>query len=116
MKFKENQLDIQLEIYKTPLRKISPYSKPENKQEVLDFCERRHLTLLEEIPDDYCKSYPITYYCNFHPDNIITTTFRGLQNLIGCPLCKYPMSRFEVMVFLGMKNKGASHRSRLNGV
>ena len=104
------------EIYKTKKEKISGKLTPTNKQDFLDLCERRYLTPIEEIPEHLHSRQKVAYVCNFHPDTILYTTLKNLKNTIGCPLCQYPMSRFEVMVFLGLEYLGAIHRPKLKGV
>lgn len=87
--------------------------KNDNKQRILQFCKDRYLTLVDEIPDDIRTTEEFSYVCNFHPNEVHTTIWGNLSGRIGCPLCKYPMSRFEVMMFLGLPN--ALHRSKIDG-
>ena len=104
------------EIYKTKKEKISGKLTPTNKQDFLDLCERRYLTPIEKIPEHLHSRVKIAYICDFHPDTILYNTLHNLKKTIGCPLCQYPMSRFEVMVFLGLNHLGAIHRPKLKGV
>lgn len=78
------------------------------------FAERRHITILTEV-DGWTKSTDrIEYECNFHKGVVHHTKVCDLLRNIGCPLCCYPMGRFEVMLYLGIE--GALHRHRLEGV
>lgn len=104
------------EIYDTKQEKNNKKLVSTNKQDFLDLCERRYLTPVEEIPEHLHSREKVAYICDFHPDTILHTTLRNLKNTIGCPLCQYPMSRFEVMVFLGLEHLGAIHRAKLKGV
>ena len=104
------------EIYNTKQEKISKKLVSTNKQDFLDLCEKRYLTPIEEIPEHLHSREKVAYICNFHPDTILYTTLHNLKKTIGCPLCQYPMSRFEVMVFLGLEYLGAIHRPKLKGV
>ena len=101
-----------MEIYDEPKRYCCRL-KNDNKQKIEQFCKDRHLTLLSEIPDDIRTTEEFSYVCDFHPNETQTTTWRDLYGRIGCPLCTYPMSRFEVMMFLGLPN--AVHRSKIDG-
>lgn len=104
------------EIYETKKTRYGSGLILTNKQDFLDLCERRHLTPVGEVPEFFRGTDKIAYTCDFHPDNILYSTLRNLKHTIGCPLCKYPMSRFEVMIFLGLEYLGAIHRPKLNGV
>lgn len=104
------------EIYEAKQDKISKKLVSTNKQDFLDLCERRYLTPVEEIPEHLHSREKVAYVCNFHPNTILHTTLRNLKNTVGCPLCQYPMSRFEVMVFLGLEYLGSIHRPKLKGV
>lgn len=104
------------EIYKTKREKINKKLVSTNKEDFLDLCRRRYLTPVEEIPEYLHSRQKIDYICNFHPDTTLHSNLHNLKKTIGCPLCQYPMSRFEVMVFLGLKYLGAIHRPKLKGV
>lgn len=104
------------EIYETKQDKISKKLVSTNKQDFLDLCRRRHLIPIEEIPEHLHSRQKVAYVCNFHSDTILYTTLYNLKNTVGCPLCQYPMSRFEVMVFLGVEYLGAIHRPKLKGI
>lgn len=78
------------------------------------FCERRHVKIIEGLNRNSKKCSKIKYECNFHKGKVIETTFNSLLRGIGCPYCHYPMSRFEVMLHLGIED--SVHRAKIDGI
>ena len=83
-------------------------------EEAKQFFIKRKITPVEPLPYPIRRRYQISYTCPFHPEIIHTTTWKILKDSIGCPICKYPYSRFEIMVYLG--TKGAESRVKFDGV
>lgn len=97
------------------VKTIAHLSDDEEKyQEAIEFFDKRKLDLLKPLPFPIRNNYKISYYCRFHPDVLQTSTWKNLKITIGCPLCKYGSSRFEIMVFLGIEN--AVSRAKVEGV
>ena len=78
------------------------------------FFIKRKLTHPEPLPYPIRNRQKISYICDFHPDIVQEASWGELRNSIGCPLCKYQSSRFEIMTYLGIKN--AQSRAKFNGV
>lgn len=83
-------------------------------KEAEEFFIRRKLTHPEPLPYPMRNRRLISYVCDFHPGITQTTPWKQLRDSIGCPLCKYPFSRFEIMILLGIE--GAESRVKFDGV
>lgn len=86
----------------------------ELKRKLQEYCEKRYIDILTPFKTINHLNTNIEYVCKFHPDVIQKSTPHQLLESVGCPLCKYHMSRFETMLFLGIE--GAKHRQIIEGV
>lgn len=93
-----------------PLEKEYFVLREYTKSDLLKFCEERHLAIVSELPDKIRVTDNFDFVCDFHPDIIQTTNYKSLIKRIGCKYCKYPMSRFEVMLHLSIPN--SLHRQK----
>lgn len=82
--------------------------------EAEEFFIKRKLTHPSPLPYPIRNRQKISYVCDFHPEVIQEANWVELRNSIGCPLCKYPFSRFEIMTCLGIEN--AQSRVKFDGV
>lgn len=83
------------------------------RKELLNFCKTRHVSTAGGVNKNIKSNDKIKYICEFHPDIIQTATVHNLLHSTGCILCKYPMSRMEVALFLSIP--GAIHRQKIMG-
>lgn len=84
------------------------------KEKLQDYCKKRYINILTPFEKIKHLNDNIEYICKFHPNIIQKSTVRQLIESVGCPLCKYHMSRFETMLFLGIN--GAKHRQVIEGI
>lgn len=101
-------------IIEKELKEEEKVNKNKVRDKLLDLCEKRHIVLMEEDIDSLKSDDYIHYVCKFHPDVVQKSKYYNLINSIGCPLCAYPMGRFEVMLHLGLPN--SIHRTKIDGV
>lgn len=101
------------EIYDKPKDKEYHVHRKNTKEDLLKFCEQRHLTIVSDLPEKLRITDNFNYICKFHPNIVQTTNFKALEKRIGCGYCKYPMSRFEVMLYLSIPD--SIHRQKVNG-
>ena len=83
-------------------------------KEAKDFFIRRKITPTEPLPYPLRNRQSISYVCDFHPEEIHESTWARIEKSIGCPLCVYPFSRFEIMTYLGIED--AQSRVKFSGV
>lgn len=83
------------------------------RKELLEFCKTKYISIVGGIDNNIKSNDKIEYICNFHPDVVQTATVYNLLRSTGCTLCKYPMSRMEVALFLSIP--GAIHRQKIMG-
>ena len=101
------------EVYNEPIELLRKSVKDTNRQELIDFCAERKIKILSELPDKIKITDKFDFQCEINSEHKFSTNLKSLRYKIGCPLCKYPMSRFEVMLYLGIKN--SIHQYKIDG-
>ena len=90
------------------------YSRKRYDLQLKEFARKRHIKIITPIDGKLHSTDEVQYECEFHPGIVQESKAVDLLKTVGCPLCSYPMSRFEVMLYLGIKD--SKHRSKIEDV